>query len=81
MFTFLMQGKMYISAPFWHQKFHFHREPTLIFVNCKWKQMREKNLLVLFLNLLRSKVKWKLLYDAKTMLLFVSALCRKFYNA
>ena len=43
--------------------------------------MREKNLPVLFLNLLRSKVKWKLLYDAKTMLLFVSALCCKFYNA
>ena len=33
--------------------------------------MRDKNLPVLFLNLLRSKVKWKLFYDAKTM--FVSA--------
>ena len=34
--------------------------------------MRDINLPVLFLNLLRSKVKWKLFYDAKTV--FVSAL-------
>ena len=34
-------------------------------------EMRDKNSSVLFLNLLRSKVKWKLFYDAKTM--FVSA--------
>ena len=35
--------------------------------------MRDKNFPVLFLNQLRSKVKWKLLYGAKTM--FVSAPC------
>ena len=32
-----------------------------------------KLLPILFLNLLRSRVKWKLFYDAKTM--FVSELC------
>ena len=35
--------------------------------------MRDKNFPVLFLNQLRSKVKWTLLYGAKTM--FVSAPC------
>ena len=34
-------------------------------------EMRDKNSSVLFLNLRRSQVKWKLFYDAKTM--FVSA--------
>ena len=41
--------------------------------------MRDTKLTVLFLNLLRSEVKWKLVYDAETM--FVSAVVRKFHNA
>ena len=46
-----------------------HREPTLLFVNCKWKLNTRENRTCfdLFLNLLWCEVKWKLFYDAKTM--------------
>ena len=46
-----------------------HREPTLLFVNCKWKLNKRYDFtfLVLFLNLLWCEVKWNLFYDAKTM--------------
>ena len=64
-----------------------HREPTLLFVNCKWKLNNRLNLtcFVLFLNLLRCEVKWKLFYDAKTMfkstprLLLISQ-CNMWFN-
>ena len=64
-----------------------HREPTLLFVKCKWKLKNRLNLtcFVLFLNLLRCEVKWKLFYDAKTMfkstprLLLISQ-CNMWFN-
>ena len=53
-----------------------HREPTLLFVNCKWKLNNIKfTCFVLFLNLLRCHAKWKLFYDTKTMFMqFMSTL-------
>ena len=60
-FLWIVPDKSFLTFP--------DREPTLVFVNCKWKFSKRENLtcFVLFLNLLLCEVKWNLFYDAKTM--------------